>query len=213
MYFILGMILLALSIWLLYGFLKLISFCIQYAYKKTGYAQKKKSKPKKVIGIYALARKMVNSLPWSDSWNVVLQHQDSFLWGEEPDWAWNQVASKYNYLLVSIENKDGDLYLVSGSNQVMLNYQGDGIDSIRGIIALSELFHDLYEIRYCVDSWHSSDLAFIVMPHSEWAKLDSRFSKKDVDYRLMRLPSSLDEFERLAFNDKNKRNYKNQVVS
>ena len=64
------------------------------------------------------------------------------------------------------------------------------------------------DIRFCLDSHHSSDLAFLALAPAHWKALEKDFGADTVAYRFLSLPEKLKEFETKAFSKKNNRKYK-----
>jgi hypothetical protein len=58
------------------------------------------------------------------------------------------------------------------------------------------------DIRFCVDSWHSSDRAFIALPPVDWQALEKEFGKEEIAYRFLELPKDLQHFLDQAYTER-----------
>ncbi len=164
----------------------------------------------KDITLRLVAEKVLDLDKSADSWGIILDYPRAFLFSgsDEPKFTWNWTGEKYNFPKVNEEHSNKEVYLKFMEKTVRVNYVYDRSDGVRGMLALSELVGDLYEIRYCVDSWHSSDLAYIALPIKDWKELETKFDSTGLSYRFMPLPTIYEEFESNAFTEENSRNYK-----
>lgn len=90
--------------------------------------------------------------------------------------------------------------------EVPLTHSRD--DQLVIVHTLARLVRRDSDIRFCLDSHHSSDLAFLALPPGDWKALEKEFGTDTVAYRFLSLPEKLKEFEKKAFSKKNKRQYK-----
>ena len=162
-----------------------------------------------IPSLRVIAESMLQLDKSQDSWKIILDNQRAFLLcgNDEPEFVWNWTAGKYDLPEVKEEFINNKALLTLNDKSIPINYASDRSDGIRGILALSQLVSDQYEIRYCIDSWHSSDLAYLVLRHSDWQELETTYSSEDINYRFLSLPLSYSEFEAEAFTEENSRSY------
>ena len=134
-----------------------------------------------------------------------------FIWdadGEEAS-AWNLPRAGdpgHQDLLVTVDDEDRSFMTYKGRTvQVPLTNSSD--DNAISIHTLSQLVRAESELRFCVDSAHSSDTAFLALAPAEWGQLEAEFGRTAVDYRFLRIPADLDAFFEQAYGDGNDRNY------
>ena len=167
------------------------------------------SKKTPISSLRVLAESMLKLDELQDSWKIILDNQRAFLLcgNDDPEFVWNFTAGEYDLPEVKEEFINNKSLLTLNDKSIPINYESDRSDGIRGILALSQLVSDQYEIRYCIDSWHSSDLAYMVLRHSDWVELEETYSSEEISYRFLPLPLTYEEFAREAFTEKNSRSY------
>lgn len=70
----------------------------------------------------------------------------------------------------------------------------DRDDDLAMLLTLNRLVKADAEIRFCIDSWHGSDLAFLALPPAAWRLLEAEYGAKAVAYRFMTLPDEVAAF-------------------
>jgi hypothetical protein len=147
-----------------------------------------------------------------DSWDVILDDMDSFIWDENGDEVdtWNaMVGKRAGHEDVAVRQDDG-IEAVSFSymgKTVQVPYIGDREDGQIAIHTLAQLVRSDSEIRYCIESTHSSDKAFLALPPAQWKALEDEFGRDAVAYRFLTIAPDLDTFFVQANADENVRNY------
>lgn len=151
---------------------------------------------------YAAARAILAIPKDKSSWTRYIQrdeHADEFLWtgnGEAVD-RWNALfAGKQGMQPVSfsVEGKNKDFFLAYRGRRLQAPVKHDRDDDTVVMLTLNRLVKGIAEIRFCVDSYHASDLAFLAMPPAEWAALEAEFGAPAVGYRFMALPDTMARF-------------------
>lgn len=162
-----------------------------------------------------LARAMLQ-IPASDSsWSCMLESQTSFIWdehGEEVD-DWNRmIASVEGLPEVSVsvdevnedEEEDEDdsrVYYCYRERSVLVPFQHERGDNLIGVHSLAKLVQSDSELRYCRDSWHSSDVAFLALAPTQWQTLEAEFGREAVERRFLRVDADFETFTASAFTE------------
>ena len=137
-----------------------------------------------------------------DSWSHYIQkeqHERKFLWtgdGEAVE-RWNELfAGKHDIGTVhaTVEGKKEHFFLEYGGSKLQAPVKHDRDDELVVLVTLNRLVKEVTEIRFCIDSYHSSDLAFLALPPGEWAALEAEFGAPAVAYRFMPLPDTMATF-------------------
>lgn len=148
------------------------------------------------------ARAMLALSPLRDSWTYYMQkdeHEREFLWtgdGEAVE-RWNELfAGKDDVATVNatVEGRKENFFLAYDGCKLQAPVAHDRDDEMVVVLTLNRLVKDVTEIRFCVDSYHSSDLAFLALPPGEWAALEAEFGAPAVAYRFMPLPDTMATF-------------------
>jgi hypothetical protein len=151
---------------------------------------------------YASARAILMLPKDKSSWTRYIQrdeHAAEFLWtgnGDAVD-RWNeQFAGKLGVppVAFSVEGKKENVYLAHRGRRLRAPVKHDRNDDMVVLLTLNRLVKGIAEIRFCVDSYHASELAFLAMPPAEWAALEAEFSASAVAYRFMPLPDTMARF-------------------
>lgn len=151
---------------------------------------------------YRTARAMLALSQHQDSWQHYLQkeeHEGQFLWtgdGEAVE-RWNELfAGKHDIGTVhaTVEGKKEHFFLEYGGSKLQAPVKHDRDDELVVVVTLNRLVKEVTEIRFCIDSYHSSDLAFLALPPFEWAALEAEFGATAVGYRFMPLPDTMAKF-------------------
>jgi len=164
--------------------------------------------------IYLSAARAMLAIPEDQSsWDCICEDTKSFLWTDddtiEP---WNEIAVAGG--LPQVEQRvDGES---AESERMFLTYKGNKVevplthsrDDRLGILhTLGWLVRNDSEIRFCLDSYHSSDLAFLALPPQDWKALEREFGAKAVAFRFLAFPKDLEKFFEEAFSEENNRGY------
>ena len=151
---------------------------------------------------YAAARAVLAIPRDKSSWTRYIQrdeHAHEFLWtgnGDAVD-RWNaQFAGRHGVppVLATVEGKKEDVFLAHRGRKLQAPVKHDRNDDVAVLLTLNRLVKGIAEIRFCVDSYHASDLAFLAMPPFEWAALEAEFGAPAVAYRFMPLPDTMAKF-------------------
>jgi len=151
---------------------------------------------------YAAARAILAIPKDKSSWTRYIQrdeHADEFLWtgsGDAVD-RWNeQFAGKQGVqpVHVTVEGKKEDVFLAHRGRRLRAPVKHDRSDDMVVLLTLNRLVKGIAEIRFCVDSYHASELAFLAMPPFEWAALEAESGGPAVAYRFMPLPDTMTTF-------------------
>jgi hypothetical protein len=151
---------------------------------------------------YRTARAMLALSRQKDSWaHYMLQpaHAGEFLWtgdGEAVE-RWNELfAGKEDMdtVTATVEGKHEHFFLAYGASKLQAPVKHDRDDETVVVLTLNRLVKNVTEVRFCVDSQHSSDLAFLALPPNEWAALEAEFGAPAVGYRFLPLPDTMAKF-------------------
>jgi hypothetical protein len=149
------------------------------------------------------ARAMAALPRQKDAWEHFMLkegHGDKFLRtgdGEAVE-RWNELfAGKQDVgtVIATVEGSREQLFLAYGSSKLQAPVRHDRDDETVVVLTLNRLVKDVTEIRFCVDSAHAGDLAFLAMPPREWAALEAEFGVTAVARRFMQLPETMAKFE------------------
>ena len=148
------------------------------------------------------ARAMLALPPQKDSWDHYVlkdEHEAEFIWigdGEAVE-RWNELfAGKHDIETVhaTVEGKKEHFFLAYDGSKLEAPVKHDRDDEMVVVLTLNRLVKSVTEIRFCVDSYHSSDLAFLALPPMEWSALEAEFGASSVGYRFMPLPDTMATF-------------------
>jgi hypothetical protein len=151
---------------------------------------------------YRTARAMLALPRQKDSWEHYMlkdEHEGEFIWtgdGEAVE-RWNELfAGKHDMETVhaTVEGKKEHFFLAYDGSKLEAPVKHDRDDEMVVVLTLNRLVKGVTEIRFCVDSHHSSDLAFLALPPMEWAALEAEFGAPAVGYRFMPLPDTMARF-------------------
>ena len=162
---------------------------------------------------YLSAARSILAIPRDESsWDFIKEEHDSFIWTDDDTVEqWNKIAKKMK--LPRVE----DRVETSGKDErELLTYKGETVevplthsrdDRLVIIHTLGRRVTADSDIRFCLDSFHSSNLAFLALPPADWKALEKQFGRKAVAYRFLAFPKDLEEFFDQAFSNKNNREY------
>jgi hypothetical protein len=151
---------------------------------------------------YRTARAMLTLSRQKDSWAHYMQneaHEGEFLWtgdGEAVE-RWNELfAGKHDIgtVTATVEGKKEHFFLAYGASKLQAPVRHDRDDEMVVVLTLNRLVKNVTEVRFCVDSFHSSDFAFLALPPGEWAALEAEFGSPALGYRFMPLPDTMEKF-------------------
>ncbi|MES3023221.1 MAG: hypothetical protein V4857_16775 [Pseudomonadota bacterium] len=149
-----------------------------------------------------------------DSWPYINANVETFIWDEhglEVD-EWNAMVGKnagFEDVTASYSNPDEE-------HATFFSYKGKSVrvplvfgreDNFISIHTLSQLVRKDSELRYCIDSTHSSDVAFLPLTPAQWRALEAEFGREAVAFRFLAIGPDLEAFSSLAFADENLRTY------
>jgi hypothetical protein len=151
---------------------------------------------------YRAARAILVLSRQKDSWEHYIQkdaHEAEFLWtgdGEAVE-RWNELyAGQHDIgtVTATVEGKKEHFFLAYGASKLQAPVQHDRDDEMVVVLTLNRLVKNVTEVRFCVDSFHSSDFAFLALPPGEWAALEAEFGSPALGYRFMPLPDTMAKF-------------------
>jgi len=148
-----------------------------------------------------------------DSWDFIKEEHDPFIWTDDDDTPerWNEITAKSKLPRVGhrIDSSDKDerefLTYKGKTVEVPLTHSRD--DRLIILHTLARLVREDSDIRFCMDSYHSSNLAFLALPPADWKALEKEFGAKAVAFRFLAFPKDLKKFHEKAFSDENNRRY------
>ncbi|PWF46736.1 hypothetical protein C7C56_015595 [Massilia glaciei] len=149
-----------------------------------------------------------------DSWTYIMEHAETFIWDEhglEVE-EWNAMAGKgagFEDVTATFNNPDEEdaTFLTYKGKTVRVPLVHDREDNFISIHTLSQLVREDSELRYCIDSTHSSDVAFLALSPAQWRALESEFGREAVDFRFLAIGPDLEAFFKAAHADENLRTY------
>lgn len=151
-----------------------------------------------------VARNMLKASHNESSWPIILANRKSFIWdfdGTEVE-IWNNIFAKPNGLPnVSrrINEEDDSLWFEYKGITVEVPLVGDRDDNIIAIHSLSQLVKPDSEIRFCLDSRGSSEIAFVALASEDWKILEKEFDIETVGHRFLCISNDFDDFYNCAF--------------
>lgn len=149
----------------------------------------------------AAARAVLAFNPDRDSWRYIVDHPGEFMWSDNAEtlYDFNAVAAQSaNLVEVSwVPGESTDLSFRDRQKTVTL--AGSREDCYIILHALAALVRDEMEIRFCIDSAHSSDTAFLPLPPTVWRSLEQEFGEPAVAYRFLAIAEDYDQFMEDAF--------------
>lgn len=151
-----------------------------------------------------------------DSWDFIKDQHNCFIWTDEDTvQQWNEIAKKSE--LPQVEQridaaaKDEREFLTYKKKTVEAALTHSRDDRLIIIHTLGRLVRNDSDIRFCLDSFHSSNLAFLALPPAGWKTLEKEFGKEAIAYRFLSLAEDLDAFIGQAFSEKNNRHYASAI--
>jgi hypothetical protein len=154
---------------------------------------------------FELARAMLQASAFEACWGMMMEDMGSFLWDEHGEQVedWNRLFGHPSGLPELSETIDDDervTYHFAGRSVVVpfLNERGD---NLIGIHTIGDLVYPDSELRFCRDSWHSSDVAFLGLSPAQWKELEQEFGIAKVALRFARPDSDFDTFVETGFGD------------
>lgn len=150
----------------------------------------------------SLARAMLN-VPASDSsWPRMLESQIEFIWDE-----YGEEVADWNKLVAAVEglpevdaegDDDGNIFYSYRERSVLVPFEDEPGDALIGIHTLAQLVKADSELRFCRDSWGSSDVAFLALAPAQWQLLEQEYGRETVALRFLNLDADLEVFSAAA---------------
>lgn len=153
-----------------------------------------------------VAREMLQMPRAESSWDCMTQNVEHFIWtDDDPITSWNDdvaVGAGLSSVECRVQPVPG------GHERVLLTYKAQSVevpltfspdDSLVLAHTLAWLVKKDSDIRFCLDSWHSSDRALMALSPVEWHALEQEFGREEVAYRFLELPKSLQHFVDQAY--------------
>lgn len=162
-----------------------------------------------------IANSMLRLSKDEDSWNIIAKNPEPFIWDDNGFHIekWNQLAGDepgIEHVTVQFVEGEGEFQTYKGQTiQARLVY--DRVDGLISIHALNKLVRSDSELRYCVDSYHSSDKAFLALSPAQWQKLEEEFGLDGVGYRFLKLDDDFNTFYEVMNSDEHCREYKSNL--
>lgn len=136
------------------------------------------------------------------AWDRIREHRDEFLWTDDEELvaAWNR--------LIASHSADATVHPIGGESDLAYRYRGRSVrvarrfnrdDPLIAMHTLAQLVRPELHIRFCKDSAHSSDKAFLPLPADDWKSLERQVGPESVALRFLELPAGFDEFLTAAF--------------
>jgi len=152
------------------------------------------------------ARAMLQFPPTKISWSIPQNRHGAFIWdeyGEEVS-DWNAGPRRHAGLEeVHIRREgDDDFYFSYQGAAVRVPYRNERGDNLIAIHTLAGLVRKDSEFRFCLDSWHSSDVCFMVLPPRQWHELETEYGVEAVAFRFLKLDPDFATFCEAAFQDR-----------
>jgi hypothetical protein len=161
----------------------------------------------KKVASLDVARAIVAIPQNRSSWNDHIVEGDyrNFIWTGDGDQVerWNELAGAGAGLEDAVQRVENgeDVFITYKGRTLQAPVVQDREDDTIQVHTLNLLVKADSEIRFCVDSYHSSDICFLPLPPKDWRALEQEFGAAAVAYRFMVLPDDLAAFWK-AFNAK-----------
>lgn len=138
-----------------------------------------------------------------EGWEYMVSHPQSFIWSddENPIGTWNrQLGEVFGAVLYEPVFGRKNLQQLSHRTrtvEVQLELKRD--DRFRLLHGLAKITRPESDLRLCLGSTHSSDVAFMAMSSAEWKTLESELDVETVAAHFLSLDSPFDEFMEVGF--------------
>jgi hypothetical protein len=148
-----------------------------------------------MLNIHAQA--ICGSKTAGQSWDYIRCHSTSFIWSddENPVSTWNRLIGTDLQGLAEAQTSEGGTVQYSYAGNTMhvpLRFNRD--DGLLAIHTLGQLVRQHSEFRLCLDSTHSSDVAFLALPPTDWIGLESNVKGTMVARHFLSLNPDFDVF-------------------
>src|SRR5262245_17256610 len=113
-----------------------------------------------------------------EAWDYIRSHRKSFFWTDDEEHVehWNRIRTDVPGRAAVEEDWHGErLSYRCGGRTMAVPLRSNSDDRLLTIHALAQLVRDECEFRFCKDSLHSSDKAFLALAPAEWATLERAF--------------------------------------
>lgn len=157
--------------------------------------------------VFAVVREILELPKGSDSWDLMQENYVEFISDDDVTYSWGIFSESHAFPALSIEQEN-----LSASWELLgkiekLQLLGDRDDCFREIICLSRLVKPRFELRYCMDTWHSSERYYVLLSVEQWAEINQLYGNEHVSYRFMSIPESAEQFIEVAFAEESQREY------
>ena len=136
-------------------------------------------------------------------WEYMAAHPQSFIWSddEDPVGTWNRQLGNVLGAVNDkpIPDRNGSQRLSFRDRIVEVQLEFDRDDRFRLLHGLARVTRTESDLRLCLGSTHSSDVAFLAMPLADWKTLESQFGVDTVDSHFLSLDSPFDAFMEAGF--------------
>ncbi len=157
--------------------------------------------------VFATVREILELPKDSDSWDLMQENYTEFLSDDDVTYSWEVFSENHAFpaLCIEQENLSASWELLGKVEKLQLS--GDREDCFREIVCLSKLVIPKFELKYCMDTWHSSERHYVLLSTEQWAELNQLYGNEHVSYRFMSIPESAEQFIETAFTEENQREY------
>ena len=162
---------------------------------------------KSLANIIVTVREILDLPKSSDSWNLIQENHSKFISDDDVRYSWSLFSENNALPQLHIEQENLSASWQLLGNTVNLQLLGDRNDCFREIICLSKLVLPDFELKYCMDTWHSSERSYVMLSAEDWIALNKYYGAENVSHRFMAIPDSAEEFIEIAFCEENRRDY------
>jgi hypothetical protein len=157
--------------------------------------------------VFATVREILELPKDSDSWDLMQEGYTEFISDDDVTYSWEIFSEGHAFPALVIEQKN-----LTASWELLgkienLELLGDRDDCFREIVCLSKLLKPKFELKYCMDTWHSSERYYILLSTEQWVELNQLYGYEQVSYRFMSISESAEQFIEEAFTEENQRKY------
>ena len=164
-------------------------------------------KTKNTENLMIVVREILDLPKHSDSWDLIQENYSSFISDDDVRYSWENFSQSSGFPELDIEQENLKASWHLSGNKVDLKLLGNREDCFREIICLATLLSPDFELKYCMDTWHSSERAYVILSAEDWLDLDKYYGHEHVCYRFMSMPDSAEAFIEIAFSEENQREY------
>lgn len=164
---------------------------------------------KKPNAISQIFCKIIRIPSQEDSWPLIEENASAFFWTDsdiEEFWSCLALSEGYDPIRVAIDQAE-KMHISYKDKHAEINLTGTRQDRTASILALANVISDDFTVLYCKDSWHSSDLAFLVLPNEIFTDTVNSQKATKINKRFIVVDHDLHRFETEAFSEKNQNLY------